>query len=107
MDYYNNMWTPALGEAAKRQLISEEEEMRRLAQSKAEAMEKLRKEEELDVIVEAQQDTTTTEENASTPQVPSRQDLYNMCLQLQKQIRTLEDKVYSLQDKNINEQPSQ
>ena len=95
---------PVSREVAKRQLISEEEEQRRLLAQKKESIENIRKKEQLDMIVEAEQEPDA-DVNVSTtmPSVPSREDLYNMCLSLQKQIKTLEDKTYALENnKNVN-----
>ena len=63
-------------------------------------MEQLRKQEELDMIMEASQDTNAPPDNAGDGPVPTREDLYNMMLQLQKQIRMLDDKIYFLENNN-------
>ena len=104
MESFTTLWTPVSREVAKRQLISEEEEQKRLLAQKKESIENIRKKEQLDMIVEAEQEPDA-DVNVSTtmPSVPSREDLYNMCLSLQKQIKTLEDKTYALENnKNVN-----
>lgn len=98
MESFTTLWNPLSREVAKRQLISEEEEQRRLLTQKNQTIENIRKKEELDVIVEAEQEPTNTNTTTAITSIPTREDLYNMCLSLQKQIKTLEDKQYALEN---------
>jgi hypothetical protein len=97
MDSFTNMWSPAMREVAKRQLISEEEEQKRLKQAKAEALQKLKAAEQLDLIIE--QDSNPPPDDAAKTQVPSREDIWNAMLQLQYQINKLDDRIYLLEEK--------
>lgn len=106
MESFTTLWTPVSREVAKRQLISEEEEQKRLEVQRKEAIEKVRKKEQLDVIVEAEEQSENSDATRTMPSVPSREDLYNMCLSLQKQIRNNEDKIYALENNNKKEDVS-
>jgi len=55
MDSFTAMWSPIQREMAKRQLLSEEEEQKRLKQAKDKAMEEIRKKEQLDIIIQSEQ----------------------------------------------------
>lgn len=97
IDAFTQTWSPSVREEISRQLLTEQEEQRR---NKRDAMEQLRKQEELDMIMEASQDTNAPPDNAGDRPVPTREELYNMMLQLQKQIRMLDDKIYFLENNN-------
>jgi hypothetical protein len=98
MDSFTNMWSPAMREAAKRQLLSEEEEQKRHKQALTERMQAIKAAEQLDMIM----DTDPPPEAATAPgsvPIASREDLTNMALQLQVQIKRLESKIYELEEK--------
>jgi hypothetical protein len=96
LDNIQNTWSPVILEDAKRQLLSEAEEQKRKEQAKAQALAKVREEEHLEMIMD-----TDAPPNDSTPKqpVPTREDLYNMALQLQKQIKFIDDRIFSLENK--------
>ena len=95
MDSFANMWGPSVREEAKRQLLNESEEQKRLQAQKVKALEKVREREGLDMII----DTEPPPEPGPKQPVPTREDLWNAMLQLQKQITKLDDKLYTLENR--------
>ena len=81
------MWSPSVRENIKRQMLSEEQERKRHKQALTEAMEKVRKKEQVDMIIEQDNDLNNIHPQIYRKLIPTREELYSICLQLQKQIK--------------------